>query len=85
MSKGKTKTIRIDKCPICAGELQATLEKYATAVVLSDDLDVLDYDEEDSEPDLRIYCENDHTWEEIAEALGKQGVVARSDERTYPW
>lgn len=61
---------RIDKCPICGGELQGTKDQYLSDVVLNEDGDLVDYSESKvRDGDVRIYCENDHTFEEMMEAL----------------
>jgi hypothetical protein len=59
----------IDKCPICGGELQATMESYQDCVVINDEGDLLDYQERNIGTETRIYCVEDHTYEEIMERL----------------
>ena len=59
----------ITRCPICGGELQATLEDYASRVVLSPSGTLVDYEDAGC-GDVRIYCENDHSETEIRAALG---------------
>jgi len=59
----------ITRCPICGGALQATLEDYASHVVLSPSGTLVDYEDAGC-GDVRIYCENDHTETEIRAAMG---------------
>ena len=67
----------IDACPICGGELQATVKIWTSAVTIKRDPDGKGFtvvDEgyrvyEDTYDDINVYCENDHDEKEITRAL----------------
>lgn len=67
-------TTTITKCPICGGQLQATATTWYenTTIELDERNNIIDYelgDYYDSDHDANLYCENDHRYDEIQEAL----------------
>ena len=68
---------KITECPICGGVLQATIENYTVGAEIDAEGNVLDWGSVDHALGVdtgRIYCENDHTHDEIREALAKEAV-----------
>jgi len=62
----------IDKCPICGGEIQASIKAYASQCKLGDNwklkhVVITGFDEV---PD--VYCENDHSLEKMKAAADSQ-------------
>jgi hypothetical protein len=61
------------ECPICGGRLLATVEEYRNDVVVSDDFSQLvDGGDDDGVGDWRVYCENDHTEEDMKVHIANQ-------------
>ena len=52
-------------CPICGGGLQSTTEIWRSGVRVHSDGYVLHDGEHYGEGDPRVYCENDHSLDEI--------------------
>jgi len=61
----------IHECPICKGEIQATRTEYMRKLVLDASGFIESDGEYDGSGDTCIYCENDHTHDEMIEALKK--------------
>ena len=63
----------LDSCPICGGDIQSTRESYYKHLRLSPDgQDVVDDGRSsDVDGDSTVYCENDHTQEEMIDQLAK--------------
>jgi hypothetical protein len=64
----------IYECPICSGNLQATVVRFTCDVRLTptgflDRVGEIQEQLSDDAADATIYCENDHTIEEIREQL----------------
>lgn len=56
----------IYRCPICDGQLQATCESYLINTTLDKEGGVIDIgDDCGCYGDTIVYCENDHTHEQI--------------------
>ena len=64
---------RYTECPICGAELQATRMVYLSEVVLNQEFEIEESEESLVEPDVSIYCDNDHSEGEMIEAWKKQG------------
>lgn len=71
--------VTIDKCPICGEEIQATREVWLSNVTLklTDDgyLEIEsdgDLTGESSNDEMSVYCENDHTREDMMDALANR-------------
>ncbi len=66
----------IDKCPICGGKLQATMEQFTVGVVLDDSGDVVAFGQDAGVGEsTRVYCENDHTHAEMIAKI-KEGATS---------
>jgi len=63
----------IGACPICGGDIQSTRESYYKHLRLSPDgQDVVDDGRSsDVDGDSTVYCENDHTQEEMIDQVSK--------------
>jgi len=61
------------RCPICGGELQATLEDFANHVVLAQSGELVDYQDAGCGA-VCVYCENGHTEDEIHSARKMRSV-----------
>jgi|TARA_Y100000310_G_scaffold340457_1_gene436319 hypothetical protein len=61
-------------CPICGGEIQSSEKQYWRALVLSDDCkDIEDQGTAcDYWGDGKVYCENDHTQQDMIDHLAKK-------------
>ncbi len=59
----------ITKCPICGTKLLSTRMSYATDIVLDSDGSLKYRGKHESKGDTIIYCENDHSYKQIMEAM----------------
>jgi len=64
----------VDACPICGSEIQLHETEYHSGATLefhpkSGHLDMVETGRWVMSGDTVIYCENDHTWEEMGNAL----------------
>ena len=71
----------IESCPLCGGGIQSTRESYFKHLRLSPDgRDVVDEGRlSDVDGGSRIYCDNDHTQEEMIEHVRLRTILAGID------
>ena len=73
----------VTECPICGGELQATLSVYTSGVIIRRrpgayrGIEVVDAGSRDDDGEVTsIYCENDHNEKQITEAVWGQEEIS---------
>jgi len=78
--------LTFDRCPICGGGIQATSEVYLVNLMLDKKGDVVD-DGEDSGcyGETTIYCENDHTHEEMINCINGEMPIHPDAKYRSPW
>lgn len=67
----------IEECPICGGGIEATKKVHLSGVALDGNGEVTDEGRDQwCDPELTVYCSNDHSHREMIEALktSKGGV-----------